>query len=204
MSAQLKELAMSGDLSIAVALKGRQIGTYVSLKGKQVIRKEISLWIGEMSQSFNIGKNLTEDQIVDIANEIMNEKWFFKVDEIYYFLRKCKIGAFGKVYDRLDMATIFEWLEIYTKQRDAEMDRQRDLDKPKDMTLFLIEGLKKRFPDADYLKPKNGNSIKEKLSDPDYQDWKSKQKKEDKLNQAWEDLGNTLHEMGNEETPNEL
>jgi hypothetical protein len=78
--------------------------------------------VGELADSFNIGKNLSAPQMVDTAQMILNEYPELKIDDVALCFSKAKKGHYGKVYDRLDSAIIFGWLEMFLADKNEQIE----------------------------------------------------------------------------------
>lgn len=82
----------------------------------------MSVLIGELADSFNIGKNMTGDQVLITALMITTEYPNLKVDDVAFCFSKAMKGYYGKVYDRLDTAIIFGWLEQFQADKQEQVD----------------------------------------------------------------------------------
>ncbi|GAB3293952.1 hypothetical protein GCM10027348_14380 [Hymenobacter tenuis] len=77
------------------------------------------------AQYFNVVRNLTDVQIGLLVPDLLERYWHWRFDEFLYVLREGVAGRWGKVYDRLDPATIHEWCRHYDDQvRGIELERQ--------------------------------------------------------------------------------
>lgn len=76
----------------------------------------------------NLDKNLTDEQIVETANDILSEYGYLKVEEIKYLLKRALRTR--NVYGRLDYNVLMNWVEEYVNERTEEAVRiseQEDL-----------------------------------------------------------------------------
>lgn len=76
----------------------------------------------------NLDKNLTNEQIVELANDILSEYGYLKVEEIKYLLKRALRTR--NVYGRLDYNVLMNWVEEYVTERTEEAIRiseQEDL-----------------------------------------------------------------------------
>lgn len=79
-------------------------------------------------QNFNLRVGMNSDQVVELSLAIIdsaNEDQL-AFEDIMLFLDGMPKSKYGKVYDRMDMPTFFEMLEIYREQRHQAFIRQRD------------------------------------------------------------------------------
>lgn len=69
----------------------------------------------------NFEKNLTVEQIGEAANDILESKGYFKVEEIKYLLKRALRTQ--NIYGRLDYNVIMNWVEQYDAERTEEAMR---------------------------------------------------------------------------------
>jgi hypothetical protein len=75
--------------------------------------------IKDLSLFFNVGKNMTTEQMF-ITAELINESYgFLRLSEIKFCFNNIKKGKYGKLYDRLDGSLILECLESYLSERES-------------------------------------------------------------------------------------
>lgn len=69
--------------------------------------------------NINIRKGLNEDQLIDIAETIIDqaEEDQLALEDVLLFLGRLVTGQAGTLYDRLDMPTFFELFETYREER---------------------------------------------------------------------------------------
>lgn len=177
----ITKLQNEGKLTMEVALKGRQLSTYKREAGEEVVGAVLTMLILSISEAYNIKKEhkIGAIQATEIAKAILKEFWYLKLAELYLFAEKAKNGEFGKVYDRLDRAVIFEWVRAYDTQREdhlfAEMQGRNETDdapeideetkrlnqEKADKALSeLAQKLKSQAP--------TGSTIQDKLTDPKF------------------------------------
>ena len=66
---------------------------------------------------FNIGKTMNVEQAKNTAEIIINEYYYLKPSELKYCFNKGKMGVYGKLYDRIDGAVFFDWINQYLEER---------------------------------------------------------------------------------------
>lgn len=74
----------------------------------------------DLVMSFNIGKTMNENQIVEAVEIIGSEYYFLKPTELKYCFQKAKTGKYGVVYDRIDLSIICGWIDSYMDERLTE------------------------------------------------------------------------------------
>lgn len=72
----------------------------------------------------NVENNLTEDQIGEIANDVLNEMGYLKMEEVKHILKTAVRTK--KIYARLDYNVVMGWFEQYDSERTEEAIRISD------------------------------------------------------------------------------
>lgn len=91
-------------------------------------RALLSIAICEVCDFFNVGKNMNDTQIALTVDLIIEQFWYFKLEEIKYCFRRAMMRE--KLFDRLDGNIIIGWLREYDAERTEEAIRiseQRDM-----------------------------------------------------------------------------
>lgn len=73
--------------------------------------------IVDLVMFFNIGKTMNQQQVIVTSDLILQKYWYLRLSELKYCFTQAMTGAYGKVYDRIDGAVIFEWIEKYLEER---------------------------------------------------------------------------------------
>lgn len=129
----IKEL-VSGDNPIypKIIEKGTQISVIKNERGFEFIASILGLMINDFCGNFNTRNPMNDEQIADLAIELVTDYWSYKLEDFIAFFSLAKRGLYGKVYDRVDAATIYQMLAEYNKQRDMglfEMQKYTDHEK---------------------------------------------------------------------------
>ena len=74
-----------------------------------------------LAQQFNCVRNLTNTQIMTLSQELPVRYWHWHIDEFAYVFKEAIAGTWGKVYDRLDPPTVFEWCAAYDAERNERL-----------------------------------------------------------------------------------
>lgn len=109
----------------AIIYKGSPMDLVCKQIDKSTIIKFIGYAISRCVKSFNVSKNMNEDQIIDMAVdwvESYSTKGSFdeptiRIEEIIAFLELAKTGRYGQPFDRIDASVLQEWFEKYYKER---------------------------------------------------------------------------------------
>lgn len=79
------------------------------------IRALLTIAVGEVCDFFNVGKNMNDAQIALTVDLIIEQFWYFKLEEIKYCFRRAMMRE--KLFDRLDGNIIIGWLREYDSER---------------------------------------------------------------------------------------
>lgn len=84
--------------------------------------------ISEVSVFFNVGKNLTPQQINSTIDLILNDNACLNLsfEDYKVCFEFAKKGHYGKAYDRIDGQIIFEWIYQYSTDKTNEYLRIKD------------------------------------------------------------------------------
>lgn len=58
-----------------------------------------------------------QDQLVQTIRLIVEDFYYFNVEDFKLCFNNAKRGKYGKVYDRIDGNVIYEWLQKYSEER---------------------------------------------------------------------------------------
>jgi hypothetical protein len=94
--------------------------------GELGIRALLSYAIIDLIEFFNIGKPMTDVQIAQTIELIMDDDNLMrlKIDDFKLCFNRIKAGYYGQVYDRLDGQVILLWLTRYFNERLDIADNQ--------------------------------------------------------------------------------
>jgi hypothetical protein len=109
-------LAQQQGLTPALARQSPQVSGLRKADEDGVAEALSNLLIFTAAQ-FNVVRNLTDMQIMLLANELPARYWHWRLDEFAYVLKEAVAGRWGKVYDRLDPPTVQEWCAAYDAER---------------------------------------------------------------------------------------
>lgn len=71
----------------------------------------------DLIEYFNVGKTMGEQQVVQTVKLIIDEYHYLKPEDFRLCFDNAKKGKYGKVFDRIDGAVIFEWLNQHVNNR---------------------------------------------------------------------------------------
>lgn len=109
------------------------LATIVKDNGKQVAKSLVIIALVDLIEFYNVSNTFTDTQINSTADLILTEFYWLKPEDFKLCFNNAKLGKYGQLYNRLDGAVIFEWLNTYQNER-AEF--------------FAIQRSKENFPPA--------------------------------------------------------
>lgn len=88
-------------------------------EGYKQVYTILTLRLQSAFDNLNLRKGLNEDQLLDLAERIIEESHEdnLSIEDVLLFLEQLVTGKSGKIYDRLDMPTFFELFEDYRERR---------------------------------------------------------------------------------------
>lgn len=78
---------------------------------------EICLLIIDLQKFYNTKEKLSEDQILDLAEIIVGEYTNLTMLDLAFCFKQGKIGAYGKVYERIDGGVLLGWIREWDQKR---------------------------------------------------------------------------------------
>lgn len=109
------------------------LATIVKDNGKQVAKSLVIIALVDLIEFYNVSNTFSDTQINSTSDLIMTEFYWLKPEDFKLCFNNAKIGKYGQLYNRLDGAVIFEWLNTYQNER-AEF--------------FALQRSKENFPAA--------------------------------------------------------
>lgn len=107
------------------AVKGTQLN--VMLKSDEATVREI-ITRALMEMNMITDGNLDRLKINYIYSIIIHEYPFLKLEEIILVIKDGCLGKFGKIYGKLNIATVMQWFYDYIKQRDDYFETQLEIE----------------------------------------------------------------------------
>lgn len=97
-------------------------------EGRDAVQIALTAAIKSAFSNFNLRLGLNEDQMIDLAEAIMDQSYEdnLALEDVLLFLQRLVVGQAGKVYDRMDIPTFFELFEGYRQERHEKLIQVRD------------------------------------------------------------------------------
>lgn len=93
------------------------IAVYKKFEGETKARALMVLILSDLVNFFNVGKRMNDVQIAQTADLILDNFYYFNIEDFKLCFNSAKSGYFGKVYDRIDGMVIMDWLKQYENER---------------------------------------------------------------------------------------
>lgn len=118
-----KPLAVIQNIPVKDRIPGL-VQTYGIDKISAILAKAIQ----KMLSNFNLRVGMNADQVLELSLQLIDSSNEDQLafEDVMLFLDGMVKSKYGKVYDRMDMPTFFEMLELYRDQRHAEYMRFKD------------------------------------------------------------------------------
>lgn len=85
--------------------------------GEQSLQAILVIILTDLIKFFNVGKTVGQDQLVQTIRLIIEDFYYFNIEDFKLCFNNAKRGRYGKVYDRIDGNIIYEWLQKYSEER---------------------------------------------------------------------------------------
>ncbi len=154
------------NLDISKCINGTQI-SQLKKESPDVLSRAMINLLFNVSDSLNITNKPSEIQCVEIAVAILEKYWFVKLEEICLVLKKAKYGEYGELYNRLDIQTVFNWIERYlsSEERIRYIEVQASEYKKKDKErIEMTDEVREKFREVyeKFIEKFPPNKIKER------------------------------------------
>lgn len=86
-------------------------------KGRKEVHVIVTLLVKDFCASLNVVRNMTEEQMIDAANMLVDECDNFRLEDYVIMFQMAKKGELVKIYDRIDLQLITDILDAYWVKR---------------------------------------------------------------------------------------
>lgn len=104
-------------LKQAIALQEPSIVSLQKRFGSDFIQAYIATWLINLNAFLNLKYPMSEQQIEETAEFIINDFYSLTVVDVYLIMRNAKTGFYGKFYESLNGAMILTWFNNYFEER---------------------------------------------------------------------------------------
>lgn len=77
----------------------------------------MSIVINDLVKSFNLGQTMSDEQVADLINDIIDQYYWLNLDDFRLCFNNAKNGRYDKGIFRLDASVVLSWLNKYTTER---------------------------------------------------------------------------------------
>lgn len=129
-SLQNLDKMLSTNYSVAQMAKMARMGELKSIRmlekenGLITVQAGIEALVSDLALSFNVGKGMTAIQAQQAANLIILEKKHLSIQDLQVCFRRAKTGVYGKIFDRMDVGVMFDFINQYEAEKTGEAEHQ--------------------------------------------------------------------------------
>lgn len=113
-----------GKADFLSVIKYPMIKSLVAEKGRNYMHKVLFLLVKDFCNSFNVVRNMNEDQMIEAANMLLEECGNFRLEDYVMMFQMGKRGELFDVHDRIDLQVITAMLDKYWELRNAAGEKQ--------------------------------------------------------------------------------
>ena len=85
--------------------------------GEQPLQAILVIILTDLIKFFNVGKSMGQEQLVQTIQLIIEDFYYFNIEDFKLCFNNAKRGKYGKIYDRIDGNVIYGWIESYANER---------------------------------------------------------------------------------------
>ncbi len=98
-------------------IKSPTIATIKKYQGIDPALAVVHGLVYDLRDSFSIGKNLSDRQLELLGEFILEDYYYLTIADLKLCFKNAIKGKYGKVYDRIDVQIVCEWLSTYAENR---------------------------------------------------------------------------------------
>lgn len=154
------EVEVFNEPGITLAVMKREFGE----KGDMVVTAFLGVIVAELVEAFNVGKTMDGMQVAFAVNGIKEDYWFVKIEQLKCCFDMAKKGKYGTMYDRIDAAVIFGWIDSFLDQQVSIAQEERNkVNKMQNQGAIHPDVLKKILPEKEkkFLEDQKDLTLKE-------------------------------------------
>lgn len=101
------------------------LATVKKYQGQEVAIDTLADYMAQTSLLLNVGSNMRPDQMRAAAEMLLQDRYWLTLADYKLLLRMGVTGQFGKIYERLDVGVIYEWVSLYEERRAEVAEREQ-------------------------------------------------------------------------------
>lgn len=96
-----------------------QLSTLKRVTPFENVAQMVYMILSDLNDFFNVSRGMSEIQLRQLAIDVVEELWSYRLEEIIAFCHGFKKGHFIKVYERLDASIFWEAFALYEEQKQS-------------------------------------------------------------------------------------
>jgi len=166
MQVALVEMALTPTGSIQ---NGLQINKHMEINGGRDSMKLIIMLVENTAMFYNVNKNITEHQHVQIAQAIIEKYGYDNIEDVIIALKNGRSGMYGKLYGRFDGEVVLDWIAQYMESKAEAREKLHHQRKTEllDVAPNVIDAITKQIPKLKKPPAIVNVSIKDEITGPD-------------------------------------
>jgi len=102
-----------------ISMQDRIPGLVKTEEGRYEVLIALTASMRSLFANINLRVGLNEDQLIEIAEQVIDQSHEdnLALEDFLLFGQKFLVGEYGKIYDRMDIPTFFEFFEKYRQAR---------------------------------------------------------------------------------------
>jgi len=93
-----------------------QLSVVAKKEGRHNVLKFLVIALSGLNDALNVGKGMNDDQIVEIASDLLEDYYFYRLVDFSICFKNIRKGLYGKMYDRFDQETLYGMVAQYVRQ----------------------------------------------------------------------------------------
>ena len=119
-----RELMPNGKPDFLSVVKYPMISTLIETQGFRVMHKVVFLMVKDLCNSFNVVRNMNEEQMIEAASMLIDECSNFRLEDYVMMFQMAKRGELFDVHDRIDLQVVTRMLDTYWEKRNKAAEQK--------------------------------------------------------------------------------
>ncbi|MDH6310573.1 hypothetical protein M2451_003337 [Dysgonomonas sp. PFB1-18] len=92
----------------------------------ETVEDLIMAYLIEMRKMIHAKRHLSDEQIEEIALEVVSTYYYFTIADIHLIFKWAKMGKYGTLYESIDMPKVMNWFEKYDDMRSQAVTQENE------------------------------------------------------------------------------
>ena len=115
---KMELMRAQSQVSVAVALAQPMQISGMRKEDPETLENLLMAMLSMLAGAFNVKAGFTSDSMYECVLLVIEKYWYLRPEEVMYVFKRAKMGEYGPVFNKLDIATVMEWLHKYdTEER---------------------------------------------------------------------------------------